>query len=244
MVQLNPTQPSADPVTNEPASSHIVSIANVGDSHIPPQQPSSLKKIVIMGPAGSGKTSWVQKVRTGHFANAPYVPNFVRVDSIKVTSSASGTATCFNVWDTSGDVSSSASGATTSMDASDTANENFIDRPECYFTGAQGFVFFFDLTIDNYNQMTCWSKVIQFMGFLKNHAAKTGESLPRVIFVANKLDTVTQESAYNVGLSLNGFVRFVERQGKEFGITDFYVIARSVKNDNLQALMEPLVKLL
>lgn len=219
MVQLNHTQPSADPVINEPTTQVVVTpTAQV--------QPSAEKKIVLLGPGGSGKTTWFRKVRTGQYGNGAYVATLgVEVHQINVTSSASGVTTTLNVWDTAG-------------------NEKFMGLVENYYIGAQGFVFFLDLRVNDENQVSFGTEISLFLSFLKNHAATIGGSLPRVIFAFNKTDAVPQENAEQMGVWLNEFANMISESGSEFGVTDFCILTMSTKNDTVEDLLAPLLQLL
>lgn|SRR3990167_9550860 len=214
MVQLNPTQPSANPVINEPTTQVVTSQVQLID----------FKKIVLLGPSASGKTTWFCKVRTGQFGNGDYVASYgMTARCTRVTSPVSGVTTIFDVWDIAGD-------------------DHLMCQVEEHFVGARGFVFFLDLQVNDENHVSGGTEIPLFLSFLKNHAATLDGSLPRVVFVANKLDLVPQENAEQIEEWLNNFSNNISENGSEFGITDFSILTLSVKNDTVEDLLAPLLQ--
>lgn len=219
MGNSDPTQPTADPATNEPTNepTNQPSIIN--------EQSNVTKKIVILGNGGSGQSTWFQKVNDGHFGNG------VQFGSFNVTSSSSDATITLNA-------TSSASGATTTLNVWDTAGN------ECDYVGAHGFVFLFDEAISNHNQTTSWSKLAQFLVFLKNHSATTGGSPPPVKFVVNICDVVTLQSGDYIHNSIGTLINFIMTQGQMYVSYNFSFESFSVNNASLSILLSPLIELL
>ena|SRR3990167_4649703 len=216
MVEINPTQPSANPVINEPAPSQVQSATKAVVTTTGQIQSSSTKKIVLMGPDGSGKTTWFHKVRTGEFRVNYMASVGVEINPIEVTSTT-GETTTFQVWDTAGSEKL-------------TVNSHYID--------AHGFVLLFDIHVNDNNNISCGLEFPLFLFSLKNHADSLGGNLPRVVFAANKSDIVTAKNAELIDGWSNGFRCMLI----EFGLTDFHLLTMSVKDDSVEDLLTPLMQ--
>lgn len=213
MVIVNHTQPSSDPA---PWIHNVV--------HPTTTTTTQAKKVVIMGPPSSGKTSWLQKVRLGNNTNQHPPTLGVEVYPLNVVSAINGDTHKFHMWDTAG-------------------QEKLSGIKDGYYVGSQGFIFFFDLTIDNQGEFSSVKQIPYFLELLKKHALSIGTTLPKVVFVANKMDLVSAANSQKVSDMLDSLGIWLAENSALFGITNWSSTVLSVQNGNVEDLLVPLLEL-
>lgn len=206
MVYTNNTQPSAEPAYNP-----------FFDFSANSPQSLPTKKIVLVGPGGSGKSIWRRKILTGQYGGAYVATLGVEVNPKKIT--AFGLSQTFNLWDTAG-------------------QEKFAGLAEDYYIGTQGFIFFFDLATDNQGKFYCINEIPKYLCLMRSHSIKRNTPLPHVVFVANKKDLVTNLA--NLDVLLNSFGYWLSVNGSAFGLTTYSIVTLSVKNNSVADLLVPL----